>query len=104
MMRHWELQSKMLKRHYMSANEKKLDTLQQLMIITMEECGELIQRCSKCLRKDIYYDDKKLIQTAKDYFESRDGVRYNDRDVVDEFVNEHHTQKDKHPHYPEMLY
>jgi len=24
MMRHWELQSKMLKRHYMSVNEKKL--------------------------------------------------------------------------------
>ena len=40
----------------------KLDTLQQLMILTMEECGELIQRCSKCLRKNKYYDDKKLLE------------------------------------------
>ena len=52
----------------MSANEKKLDTLQQLMIITMEECGELIQRCSKCLRKNEYYDDKKLLEEVGDVY------------------------------------
>ena len=28
-----------------------MDKLEQLMIITMEECGELIQVCSKVLRK-----------------------------------------------------
>ena len=28
-----------------------VDKLEQLMIITMEECGELIQVCSKVLRK-----------------------------------------------------
>jgi len=28
-----------------------LNTLQQLMCITMEECGELTQRCSKMMRK-----------------------------------------------------
>ena len=46
----------------------KLDTLQQLMIITMEECGELIQRCSKCIRKDKYYDDKKLLEEVGDVY------------------------------------
>ena len=28
-----------------------INTLQQLMCITMEECGELTQRCSKIIRK-----------------------------------------------------
>ena len=28
-----------------------INTLQQLMTITMEECGELVQRCSKIMRK-----------------------------------------------------
>jgi NTP pyrophosphatase (non-canonical NTP hydrolase) len=28
-----------------------INTLQQLMCITMEECGELTQRCSKMMRK-----------------------------------------------------
>lgn len=28
-----------------------LNQLQQLMVITMEECGELAQRCSKTIRK-----------------------------------------------------
>ena len=46
----------------------KLDTLQQLMVLTMEECGELIQRCSKCIRKDKYYDDKKLLEEVGDVY------------------------------------
>ena len=29
----------------------ELDTQQQLFVIMMEECGELIQQCSKCLRQ-----------------------------------------------------
>ena len=28
-----------------------MNKLQELMVITMEECGELIQQCSKVLRK-----------------------------------------------------
>ena len=28
-----------------------LNKLQQLMVITMEECGELTQECSKIIRK-----------------------------------------------------
>ena len=45
-----------------------LDRLQQLMVLTMEECGELIQRCSKCLRKGKYYDDKKLLEEVGDVY------------------------------------
>ncbi len=30
---------------------KPLNKLQQLMVITMEECGELTQECSKIIRK-----------------------------------------------------
>ena len=52
----------------MSNTNSKLDTLQQLMIITMEECGELIQRCSKWLRKNEYYDDKKLLEEVGDVY------------------------------------
>ena len=29
------------------------DKLQELMTITMEECGELIQECSKAIRRDV---------------------------------------------------
>ena len=29
----------------------KLDQRQQLMVVTMEECGELVQACSKILRR-----------------------------------------------------
>ena len=32
-------------------SRKKLNKLQQLMVITMEECGELTQVCSKTIRK-----------------------------------------------------
>ncbi len=37
---------------------KELDPQQQLMVITMEECGELIQVCSKILRQ-ASYDEKR---------------------------------------------
>ena len=50
------------------ATMNKLDAQQQLMVITMEECGELIQQCSKCLRKNKYYDDKKLVEEVGDVY------------------------------------
>ena len=40
--------------------------LQELLTITMEECGELIQACSKAIRCDEYYDNKKLIEELGD--------------------------------------
>ena len=42
-----------------------INTLQQLMIITAEECGELIQRCSKILRKYDSIDQIEEDQRAK---------------------------------------
>ena len=35
---------------------KELDARQQLLVITMEECGELIQECSKNLRRGELFD------------------------------------------------
>ena len=42
-----------IKQTLVSANwmNDNLDKQQQLMVITMEECGELTQRCSKIMRK-----------------------------------------------------
>ena len=40
--------------------------LQELMTITMEECGELIQQCSKAIRCDNYHDNEKLINEVGD--------------------------------------
>jgi len=51
-----------------------INTLQQLMCITMEECGELTQRCSKIMRKynhlsQIEPDQRqKLLEEAGDVF------------------------------------
>ena len=42
------------------------DKLQELMIITMEECGELIQECSKAIRCDKYYDNDRLKEEIGD--------------------------------------
>ena len=42
------------------------DTLQELLTITMEECGELIQACSKAIRCDDYHDNEKLIEEIGD--------------------------------------
>ena len=39
---------------------------QELMTITMEECGELIQACSKAIRCDDYHDNEKLIEEIGD--------------------------------------
>ena len=45
---------------------KKLDARQELLVITMEECGELIQACSKAIRCDDYHDNEKLIEESGD--------------------------------------
>ena len=42
------------------------DRLQELLTITMEECGELIQACSKAIRCDDYHDNKKLLEEVGD--------------------------------------
>jgi len=42
-----------------------INTLQQLMCITMEECGELTQRCSKMMRKFKTIEDATEEQRVK---------------------------------------
>jgi len=45
----------------------KMDNqLQELLTITMEECGELVQACSKAIRCDDYHDNDKLIEEVGD--------------------------------------
>ena len=43
-----------------------MDKLQELLTITMEECGELIQECSKSIRKEHYYNNKELTDEIGD--------------------------------------
>lgn len=40
--------------------------LQELLTITMEECGELIQACSKAIRCDEYYGNQSLLEEVGD--------------------------------------
>lgn len=52
----------------------EMNTLQELMVITMEECGELTQVCSKTIRKFDTFDEindaqkRKLIEEAGDVY------------------------------------
>ena len=45
-----------------------MDARTQLMIIMMEECGELIQACSKVLRRNEFYDNQQLIEEVGDVY------------------------------------
>ena len=45
-----------------------MDARTQLMVIMMEECGELIQACSKALRKEDFYDNQSLIDEVGDVY------------------------------------
>ena len=40
----------------------------QLMVITMEECGELVQACSKAIRKDNHRDNQLLKEEIGDVY------------------------------------
>ena len=45
-----------------------MDAKTQLMVIMMEECGELIQACSKVLRKDDFIDNQNLTEEIGDVY------------------------------------
>ena len=45
---------------------KKLEYNTELMLITMEECGELIEACSKTIRFEDYEDHPKMIEEVGD--------------------------------------
>ena len=44
------------------------DALLQLMVITMEECGELVQAGSKAIRKDNHRDNQLLKEEIGDVY------------------------------------
>jgi NTP pyrophosphatase (non-canonical NTP hydrolase) len=43
-----------------------MDKLQELLTITMEECGELIQECSKAIRCSNYFGNERLVEEVGD--------------------------------------
>jgi len=45
-----------------------MDARTQLMVIMMEECGELIQACSKALRKDDFDNNQNLTEEVGDVY------------------------------------
>ena len=45
---------------------KKLEYNTELVVITMEECGELIEACSKAIRCEDYKDNERLIEEIGD--------------------------------------
>ena len=47
---------------------KELDARQQLLVILMEECGELIQECSKNLRRGELFDRQKFKDEVGDVY------------------------------------
>ena len=47
---------------------KELDARQQLLVILMEECGELIQECSKNLRRGEFFGSQKLKDEVGDVY------------------------------------
>ena len=47
---------------------KELDARQQLLVILMEECGELIQECSKNLRRVEFFGSQKLKDEVGDVY------------------------------------
>jgi len=47
---------------------KILDSRQQLMVILMEECGELIQECSKNLRRSEVFNRRKFKEEVGDVY------------------------------------
>ena len=68
----------------------KLEGRQQLLVITMEECGELIQACSKALRKQDLFGQQNLkdeigdVNTMINLLVEHDVVRWTD---LEERVN-----------------
>ena len=44
----------------------KLEYNTELLVITMEECGEMIEACSKAIRCEDYVDNDRLIEEVGD--------------------------------------
>ena len=71
------------------------DKLQELLTITMEECGELIQACSKAIRCDKYYNNEKLIEEIGDVQCMIDLIRQYDLVSLTEINNQVNIKEKK---------
>ena len=69
--------------------------LQELLTITMEECGELIQACSKAIRCDEYYNNEKLIEEIGDVQCMIDLIRQYDLVSLTEINNQVNIKEKK---------
>ena len=45
---------------------KKLNYDTELLVITMEECGEMIEACSKAIRSEDYINNERMIEEVGD--------------------------------------
>ena len=79
------------------------DKLQELLTITMEECGELIQACSKAIRCDKYYNNEKLIEEIGDVQCMIDLIRQYDLVSLEEINNRIDIKEKKLKEWSDLL-
>ena len=79
------------------------DKLQELLTITMEECGELIQACSKAIRCDDYYKNEKLIEEIGDVQCMIDLIRQYDLVSLEEINNRIDIKEKQLKHWSDLL-
>ena len=77
--------------------------LQELLTITMEECGELIQACSKAIRCDKYYNNDKLIEEIGDVQCMIDLIRQYDLVSLTEINNQVNIKEKQLKHWSDLL-
>ena len=77
--------------------------LQELLTITMEECGELIQACSKAIRCDEYYNNEKLIEEIGDVQCMIDLIRQYDLVSLEEINNRIDMKEKKLKEWSDLL-
>ena len=77
--------------------------LQELLTITMEECGELIQACSKAIRCDDYYNNEKLIEEIGDVQCMIDLIRQYDLVSLTEINNQVNIKEKKLKKWSSLL-
>ncbi len=75
--------------------ELQMDKLQELLTITMEECGELIQACSKAIRCGDFHNNQKLIEEIGDVQCMIDLIHEYDLVSLDEINNRVGIKKQK---------
>ena len=81
----------------------KLDYNTELLMITMEECGELIEACSKAIRCENYVDNERMIEEVGDVLFMVDMIM--DRGLVssEDISNRMEVKKEKIKKYTNLI-